>query len=89
MSTSVVCERCATLQESAAGAPPKGWRQVQDGYLCPRCCAIAGEDGVGAADADVLDEEVIYPSVDVAVDDIGDTIDEFYCEVCNGPCQGH
>ena len=69
------------LQESSPEAPPKGWCQTRDGYLCPRCCAM-DVDVAG----DVLEEEVIYPAVDVDVDD---TLDDLYCEVCNGPCQGH
>ena len=86
MSTSVVCARCATLQESDSEEAPKGWRQVQDGYLCPRCCAIADEEVIG----DVLDEEVIYPSSAADADaNAADTIDDFYCEICDGPCQGH
>jgi rubredoxin len=56
---------------------PKGWRQLSDSFLCPRC-ADADED---AAIGDVLEEEVIYPT--------DDTIDEDECSVCGGPCQGH
>lgn len=82
MSMSVVCAHCIMLQESASGELPKGWRQTQDGYLCSRCCAIAGEDG---ANSDVLEEELIYP----LPEEVDDTVDDFYCEVCCGPCQGH
>jgi hypothetical protein len=83
MATSVVCARCATLQESA-NELPRGWQQAQDGYLCPRCSALAEGDALGDVLEDVLEEEVIYP------DEIADdTLDEVYCEVCRGPCQGH
>ena len=79
---SVVCARCAALQDSTDGGIPKSWRQHGDGFLCPRCAGRADE----SLDSDVLDEEIIYPPEDM------DTLDEGvedFCEVCTGPCQGH
>lgn len=77
MATFVVCTRCGKVQEiTGIDQLPDNWLRVSDDLLCPRC----------AANGDVLDEEVIYPPGDRSIDD---TFDEAYCEVCEGPCQGH
>lgn len=76
--TSVVCKRCGTLQECTGDQIPRGWLQLQDRFLCPRCSADANAD---EATNDILEEEVIYPTDDM--------IDEDECSVCDGPCQGH
>lgn len=77
MATFVVCTRCGRVQEIAGiDQLPNNWLRSSDDLLCPRC----------TAGGDVLDEEVIYPSGDLSIDD---TFDEGYCETCDGPCQGH
>lgn len=81
MATFVVCTRCGKVCEtSAPNQVPKGWRQTDTHMLCPGCADANEDEAVG----DVLEEEVIYPPGGVE-----DTLDEGYCEVCNGPCQGH
>lgn len=82
MATFVVCTRCGRVQEiTGIDQLPDHWRRSPEDLLCPRCCS-SKFDGVLR---DVLEEEVIYPSgrgVDA-------TLDEAFCEVCAGPCQGH
>lgn len=81
MATFIVCTRCGKTQEVDTVDPlPRAWQQTPAGLLCPRCADADEDEAVG----DVLDEEVIYPS-----DGTDDTLDEGYCEVCDGPCQGH
>lgn len=85
MATFVVCTRCGKTQEIAEfDQLPENWQRSHADLVCPHCTTTDVLDG--AATSDVLDEEVIYPSSDTATED---TFDEGYCEVCNGPCQGH
>ena len=93
MATFVVCTRCGKTHEvSAIDELPTGWKRVKSELLCPHCCKDTGVLDV-ESDSDVLDEEVIYPNPDRRVIDesFEDTLDEGegYCEICDGPCQGH
>jgi hypothetical protein len=84
MATFVVCSRCGNVQETAVlDQLPEGWRRSLADLFCPHC----GDTGVREADAasDVLEEEVVYPAGSAPED----TLDEGFCEVCAGPCQGH
>ena len=81
MATFVVCTQCGRVQETIGiDQLPDPWRQASDELLCPHCCS--SKDG---ALEDVLAEEVIYLAGSVP----DDTLDEGFCEVCAGPCQGH
>ena len=82
MATFVVCLRCGKTQEiTVVDQLPKDWQRSHADLYCPHCADTnVLDDGVAS---DVLDEEVIS---DDASDD---TLDEGYCEVCGGPCQGH
>lgn len=89
MATFVVCTRCGkTLEVAAIDAVPTDWRRTITELLCPRC-TDEGDEGEDGLISDVLDEEVIYPPDGGEIDDVEDTFDEGYCEVCDGPCQGH
>jgi len=78
MATFVVCMSCGKVYETAGPDQlPDRWRRTDAGLLCPGCSADEPVD-------DVLEEEVIY----LSPNDI-DTLDEGYCDVCRGPCQGH
>jgi DNA-directed RNA polymerase subunit RPC12/RpoP len=80
MATFVVCSRCSkTLEIAGIDQLPEKWQRAGSALLCPRCASAGEVEEIG----DVLDEEVIYPS---AADD---TLDEDFCEICTGPCQGH
>ena len=84
MSTFVVCTRCGTTQEiSVPDRLPKLWRQTDVGLMCPRHASRTAPD---VAD-DVLEEEILYPSA--GLEDTTLDLTEEFCEVCNGPCQGH
>lgn len=84
MATFVVCLQCGKVQEiDIVDQLPKGWRRSQADLFCSYCADTSVLDG--AAASDVLDEEVIYPPATSAAD----TLDEGYCEICGGPCQGH
>lgn len=79
MATFVVCTRCGKVQEiTGIDQLPDSWLRSSDDLLCPSC----------TANGEVLDEEVIYPPGDRSIDDTFDEA-EGYCEVCDGPCQGH
>lgn len=80
MATWATCSQCGKIEETATEQIPDGWRQTTDKLWCP-ACADANED---EATGDILDEEVIYPSHPA-----DDTLDDFDCDVCKGPCQGH
>lgn len=86
MATFVVCTRCSKTREiSAPDELPKGWKRIGNELRCASCTDTDTE-----AESDVLDEEVIYPSTQTPIDEsFEDTLDEGYCEVCDGPCQGH
>lgn len=82
MATFVVCTRCGRVQEiTGIDQLPDQWRRSPDDLLCPRCCSSKPDGTL----EDVLEEEVIYPSGRGP----DDTLDEAFCEVCAGPCQGH
>lgn len=82
MATFVVCTRCGkVLEVDVADQLPEGWRRSLADLVCPHC-SVTKDDVFG----DVLEEEVIYPPGDRVIDD---TFDEGYCEICDGPCQGH
>jgi hypothetical protein len=79
--TFVVCLRCGKVHETtAADHLPKDWQRSHGDLYCSHCADTSVLEAGTASD--ILDEEVIYPSRD-SVEDEG------YCEVCNGPCQGH
>jgi hypothetical protein len=76
--TWITCAQCGRIEEIAVDAQvPSGWREVGDGLHCPMCS--------DTATGDVLDEEIIYPSQPITLDEDADD----FCEVCKGPCQGH
>ncbi len=84
MATFVVCSRCGDVQEiPGLDQLPEGWQRSHD-LLCPHCAIPRVPDF--DTGGDVLDEEVIYPAEHDAPDD---TLDEGFCEICHGPCQGH
>jgi hypothetical protein len=75
MATFVVCLKCGNVHETTgADQLPKGWQRSHADLYCANCADTSVLD-VGAA-GNVLVEQVI-------------SIDEDYCEVCKGPCQGH
>jgi hypothetical protein len=81
MATWITCSQCGKIEEiTATEQIPTGWREAADKLWCPACADANEDEAVG----DVLDEEVIYPTTST-----GDTFDDDYCEVCDGPCQGH
>ena len=83
MATFVVCSRCGNVQETTViDQLPEGWQRSLTDLFCPRCADM----NVLGTSGDVLDEEVICPSGAAAADD---TLDEGFCEICTGPCQGH
>lgn len=80
MATFVICTRCGRTEEvTAIDEVPLDWHRTLAELICARC--TGKDEDVN----DVIDEEVIYPSSG----EIQDTFDEGYCEVCDGPCQGH
>lgn len=83
MATFVVCTRCGKVCETAGPDQiPKRWKAADTRLLCPSCADAAAED---EAVGDVLEEEIIYPPSQ----QLDDTLDEGFCDVCDGPCQGH
>lgn len=85
MATFVVCLRCGNVQETAVlDQLPEGWRRSIASLYCPHCANT--EEREAPIAGDVLEEEVIYPTGGISSDD---TLDEGFCEVCTGPCQGH
>jgi len=85
MATFVVCLQCGKVHETEdADQLPKGWQRSLADLFCSHC---ADTNVLDAGAGDVLDEEVIYPST--ATERSDDTLDESFCEVCDGPCQGH
>jgi hypothetical protein len=88
MATFVVCSKCGGVQETAVtNQIPKGWQRSHADLYCPHCSETS-TSGVDVA-SDILEEEVIYPSDGGDASGTEDTIDESYCEVCDGPCRGH
>lgn len=82
MASFVVCSRCGKVHETAGPDQlPKDW---SIDLLCPRC----GDEAEDEPAVDVHEEEVIYSSsgFDVSLED---TVDDSYCDRCDGFCQGH
>jgi len=87
MATPVKCRKCGRTEESdGVDQLPESWKQTTAGIFCSNC---ADTEVLDVEEASViLDEEVIYPESNGSVNGTS-TLDEGYCEVCRGPCQGH